>query len=228
MLPVPADEDLLVAGEGVLPIGHPVGRLTDVGGLEGEGEVVAHLRPVDEGVRMVDAVLVTQGVKLLLVDQGVDKLPAHRGGQAVWGELVLVLRGQLHIAVPAADDQDGLVRKLPGHLGHVLPEGGRVLVVRAHPVVDDGGAIGRAGGKLAIAHRAHPIGLMEGPGHAVHVDVAPKEQGLEVVFHRMFRFLLSFIPGKRGALGGSSWYSLVWDLLSMVGPACPAGVLCHR
>ena len=56
---------------------------------------------------------------------------------------------------------------------------------------------------------------MEGPGHAVHVDVAPKEQGLEVVFHRMFRFLLSFIPGKRGALGGSSWYSLVWDLLSI-------------
>ena len=110
------------------------------------------------------------------------------------GEGILVLRRQLYIAVPAADDQHGLAGKLRGHVGHILAKCGRVLVLGADPVIQDGGAIGRSGGKLAEAHGFHPVGLMEGPGHAVNIDVPAEEEGLEVVFHSYIRFL--YFPGK--------------------------------
>ena len=101
-LPVGAGEYLFIPRERVLPIGHPVGGLADVGGLEVQGKVVAHLPAVDEGAGVVDAVPVAQLVKGLLVDKGVDERSAHRGGHAVGGEGILVLRRQLYIAVPAA------------------------------------------------------------------------------------------------------------------------------
>ena len=132
---------------------------------------------------VVDAVLVAQGVELLLVDEVVDHLPADRGGDAVVREAVLVLGGQLDVAVAAADDQDGLSFKLLRGVGHVFPEGLRVLVLRAHPVVDDGGPVGRARGELAVADGFDAVGLMEGPGDAVDVDVPSEEEGLETLFH---------------------------------------------
>ena len=183
VLPVGAGEDLLVAGEGVLPVGHAVRGLADVGGLEGQVEVVAHLLPVDEGAGVVDAVLVAQLVELFLVDEGVDEVAVDVGGHAVGGEGILVLSSQLHVAVAAADDQDGLVGKLPGHLGHVVAKGLRVLVLGADPVVDDIRAISGAGGELAKTDRLHAVGLVKGPGHAVHVDIPTEKQGLEGMFH---------------------------------------------
>ena len=183
VLPVGAGKDLLVALEGMLPVGHAVGGLADVGRLEIQLEVMPHLLAVDEGAGVVDAVLIAEGIELLLVDEGVDELPADRGGDAVFREILLVLGGQLHVAVAAADDQHGLVRKLLGGLCHVLAEGGSVLVLGADPVVDDGGPIGRAGGKLAIADRLDSISLVEGPCYAVNVNIPAEEQGLEVVFH---------------------------------------------
>ena len=45
VLPVGAGEDLFIPFKGMLPVGHAVGGLADVGGLEGEFKVVAHLSP---------------------------------------------------------------------------------------------------------------------------------------------------------------------------------------
>ena len=194
----------------MFPIGHAVGGLADVGGLEVQGEVVAHLPAVDEGAGVVDAVLVAQGVKALLVDEGVDELPADRGGDAVGGEGILVLGGQLHIAVPAADDQHRLVGKLGGHVGHVFAEAGRVLIGGADPVVDDGRAVGGAGGELAKADRADAVGLVKGPGHAVDVDVPSKQQGLEAVFHVV---ALPLFFREREEPRGSSFCSRSWVYL---------------
>ncbi len=58
---------------------------------------------------MVDAVLVAQLVELLLVDEAVQQGAVDVGGHHVSGKLVLQVGAQLHIAVPAAQDDDGLV-----------------------------------------------------------------------------------------------------------------------
>ena len=88
--------------------------------------------------------------------------------------------GQLDIAVPAAQQEDFFVRKLPGYRLCVPAEGRLALVVGAHPVVEDGGAVAGEGGIFAIGHAPYPIGLMKGPGHGVHVDVPAKEEGLKL------------------------------------------------
>ena len=152
---------------------------------------MAHLLAVDEGAGVVDAELVAELIEVFLVVELADGVAGNVGGDAVGGEGLLVLGRQLHIAVAAAHDQNGLVRKLSGHVGHVLAEGLGVLVLGADPVVDDIGAVSRAGGKLAKADRLDPVGLVEGTGHAVDVDVPAEEQGLEIVFHGS-RFFLWF------------------------------------
>ncbi len=129
---------------------------------------------------MVDAVPVAQGVELLLVGELVQQLPADIIALYIGGKLVLQVGGQLHIAVPAADDQHRLVRELGGHIVHISQKDGFVLVFQAGPVVDDGAVgAGEGGGKLAEGDALHPVGLVEGPGHAVHIDVAAEQQGLE-------------------------------------------------
>ena len=178
-LPRLADVDLfqfVVAGG---PVGHAIGGLGDVGRAPGEGEVVAHGAVVHEGGRVVDAVLVTQGVELLLVGEHVQHLAGDIIAPGVGGELVLQVGGQLHIAVAAADDQHRLARALGAHLLHVAQEGVRVLVVRAGAVVDDGAV--RAGKRdiFAVGDGLDAVGLVKGPGDAVDVDVAAEEQRLE-------------------------------------------------
>ena len=128
---------------------------------------------------MVHPVPVAQLIELLLVDEGVQQGPVDVGGDHVGGELVLAVGGQLHIAVPAAQQQDGLVRELLRHRLGVAAEGVGALVVRAHPVVDDGAAVAGEGGIFAVGDAPHPIGLVEGPGHAVYVDVAAEQQRLK-------------------------------------------------
>ena len=161
------------------PVGHAVGGLGDIGGAEGQGEVVAHGLVVDEGGWVVHPVPVAQLIELLLVDEGVQQGPVDVGGHHVGGELVLAVGGQLHIAVPAAQEQNGLVRELLRHRLGVAAEGVGALVVRAHPVVNDGAAVAGEGGVLAVGDAPHPIGLVEGPGHAVYVDVAAEQQRLK-------------------------------------------------
>ena len=129
---------------------------------------------------MVDAVPVAQLVELLLVDEGVQQGPVDVGGDHVGGELVFAVGGQLHIAVPAAQQEDLLVRELLGHRPDVAAEGVGALVVRAGAVVQDGAAVAGEGGVLAVGDALHPIGLVEGPGHAVYIDVAAEEQRLKV------------------------------------------------
>ena len=93
--------------------------------------------------------------------------------------MIPVAGGQLDIAVAAAQQQDGLVRKFFGHRPGVAQKGLVALVVRADPIVEDGAAVAGEGGIFAKGHRAHAIGLVKGPGHAVYVDVAAEEQRLE-------------------------------------------------
>ena len=161
------------------PVGHAVGGLGDVGGAEGQGEVVAHGLVVDEGGRVVDAVPVAQLVELLLVDEGIQQGPVDIGGDHIVGKLVPAVGGQLHITVPAAQQEDLFVRELPGHLPHVAAEGVGALVVQTGAVVQNGAAVAGEGGVFAIGDALHPIGLVEGPGHAVYIDVAAKEQRLK-------------------------------------------------
>ena len=179
LLPALADVDLGQLVDAAGPVGYRVGRLGDVGRSPGQGEVVTHGFVVDEGGGVVDAVLVAQGVKLLLVDEGVQQLAVNVGGNGVFRQLVLAVGGQLDIAVAAAHDQDLLVRKLLAHLSYILAEGVGALVVGAHPVVDDGAAVAGEGGVAAIGNALDAVGLMEGTGHAVHVDIAAKQQRLE-------------------------------------------------
>jgi len=180
LLPALTDIDLGQRVDPGGPVGHAVGGLGDVGRAKGQGEVVAHGLVVNKGGGVVDAVPVAQLIELLLVDQGVQQGPVDIGGGHVVRQLVLAVGGQLHIAVPAAQQKDGLVRKLLGHRPDVAAEGVGALVVRTDPVVQNGATVTGEGGILAEGDAAHPIGLMEGPGHAVYVDVAAEEQRLEV------------------------------------------------
>ena len=124
---------------------------------------------------MVDAVSVAQDVELLLVGELVQQLPADIIALYIGRKLILQVGRQLHIAVPAADDQHRLVRELGGHIVHVLQKDGFDLVFQAGPVVDNGAVgAGEGGGKFAEGDAFHPVGLVEGPGHAVHVDIAAK------------------------------------------------------
>src|SRR5699024_9830660 len=96
------------------------------------------------------------------------------------GQLILAVGGQLHIAVPTAQEQNGLVRELLRDLLGVAAEGVGALVVRAYPVIKNGTAVAGEGGIFAIGDAPHPVGLVESPGYAVHVDVAAKQQRLKV------------------------------------------------
>ena len=128
---------------------------------------------------MVDAVLIAQLVEFLLVDEGIQQAAVDVGGNYIFRQGVLAVGGQLDIAVPAAQEDHLFAGKLLRRGLDVTPEGGLVLVVRAHPIVNDGAAVAGEGWVLAKGHRAHPVGLVEGPGHAVYVDIAAKEQRLE-------------------------------------------------
>ena len=179
LLPALADIDL---GQGVVPagpIGHGVGGLGDIGRAPGQGEVVAHGLVIDKGGRVVHPVLVAQLIEPLLVDEGVQQILRDIGCDDVFRQMVPVAGGQLDIAVAAAQQQDGLVRKFFGHRPGVAQEGLVALVVRADPIVEDGAAVAGEGGIFAKGHRAHAIGLVKGPGHAVYVDIAAEEQRLE-------------------------------------------------
>ncbi len=183
-LPGGEAEHLLAAGEIVLPVGHAVGGLTDVRGAEGELEVMAHLPAVDEGAGVVDAELVAQLIEFLLVGEPVHQIVVDVGGDHVGGELIPVAGRQLHIAVAAADDQHRLVRVLPGIAAHVLEERGPVLILGADPVVQNGALIAHAGGELAVGGGPDAVGLMKGPGHAVHVDIPAEQEGQEGCLHQ--------------------------------------------
>ena len=140
---------------------------------------MAHGLVVDKGGGVVDAVAVAQLVELLLVDEGVQQLPVDVGGDDVFGQLVLAVGSQLHIAVSAAQQDDLLVGELGGHGGGVAAEGVGALVVGAHPVVDDGTVMAGEGGVLAVGDALYPIGLVKGSCYAVYIDVAAKEQRLK-------------------------------------------------
>ena len=100
---------------------------------------------------MVDAVPVAQLIELLLVDQGVQQSSVDIGGDDVVRQLVLAVCGQLYIAVPTAQQKDGLVRELLGHRPNVAAEGVGAFVVRADPVVQNGAAVAGEGGYLPKA-----------------------------------------------------------------------------
>ena len=140
---------------------------------------MAHGLVVNKGGRVVDAVPVAQLIKLFLVDQGVQQGPVDIGGNHVFRQAVPAVGRQLDIAVAAAQQDNLLVRELAGYHLHIPAEGLLALVVRAHPIVQDGAAPTGEGGILAIGDGAHPIGLVKGPGHTVHVDVAAEEQRLK-------------------------------------------------
>ena len=145
---------------------------------------MAHLPVVDEGAGVVDAVLVAEGVEPLLVGEHVHQADVDVGGRHVWRELPLVAGGQLDVGVPAADAQHRLVPVLPGEGGHLLHEHGVGLDVPAGAVVNDIALIARSRGKLAVGGGPDAVGLVKGPGHAVHVDVPAEEQGKEGCLHQ--------------------------------------------
>ena len=180
LLPALADIDLGQRVDPSGPVGHAVGGLGDIGRAEGQREVMAHGFVINEGGGVVDAVPVAQLIELLLVDQGVQQSSVDIGGDDVVRQLVLAVCGQLYIAVPTAQQKDGLVRELLGHRPNVAAEGVGAFVVWADPVVQNGAAVAGEGGVFAEGDAAHPIGLMEGSGHAVYVDVAAEEQRLEI------------------------------------------------
>lgn len=204
LLPGLTDEDLLHPLEFVLPVGHAVGRLGHIGGAEGQGEVVAHGAVVDKGGRVVDAVLVAQLVEVLLVDEAVQQGAVDVGGHHVSGKLVLQVGAQLHIAVPAAQDDDGLVGELQGHLLYIGEEDGGVLIVGAGAVVDDGAEGTGEGVELAEGHALHPIGLVKGTGHTVNIDIAAEEQRLKRHRSGHSKHLFLEIAGRITGTGGHS------------------------
>lgn len=122
---------------------------------------------------------VAQLVEVLLVDEAVQQGAVDVGGHHVSGKLVLQVGAQLHIAVPAAQDDDGLVGELQGHLLYIGEEDGGVLIVGAGAVVDDGAEGTGEGVELAEGHALHPIGLVKGTGHTVNIDIAAEEQRLK-------------------------------------------------
>ena len=180
LLPRLADIHLFQLAVAGGPVGHAVGGLGHIGRPPGQLKVVAHVPRIDKGGRVVDAILVAQGIELLLVGELVQQPAADIITLHVGRKAVLQVGGQLHIAVPAADDQHRLARAFPGHVFHVLQEYVRVLVLQAGPVVDDGAVgAGEGGGKLAEGDAFHPVGLVEGPGHAVYIDIAAEQKRLE-------------------------------------------------
>ena len=140
---------------------------------------MAHGLVVNDGGRVVDAVLIAQLVEILLVDQMVQQVAGDIGGDGVGGHLVFIAGGQLHIAVSAADDQHRLVRQLGAHLVHMLKEHLVLFVFRTGAVVDDGAEGAGEGVELAVGNGLDAVGLVKGPGYAVYVDIAAEEQRLK-------------------------------------------------
>ena len=183
LLPCAEDVGLLLGGEGVLPVGVRLGGLDHKGAVKGQGEVVAHALVVHHGGRVVDAVLVTQLVELLLVDQGLQHVQVHVGRDHILRVAGQVGGDGVEIVVPAAQHQDLFVRELFRHLGDVLQHLVHPVVVLPHPVVDDLAAGAHAGGKHTVDDGFDAVGLVKGPGHAVGVDVGAQQHGHKLSCH---------------------------------------------
>lgn len=147
---------------------------------------------------------VAQLVEVLLVDEAVQQGAVDVGGHHVSGKLVLQVGAQLHIAVPAAQDDDGLVGELQGHLLYIGEEDGGVLIVGAGAVVDDGAEGTGEGVELAEGHALHPIGLVKGTGHTVNIDIAAEEQRLKRHGSGHSKHLFLEIAGRITGTGGHS------------------------
>ena len=174
---------LLLGGEGMLPVGVRLGGLDHKGAVEGQGEVVTHALVIDHGVGIIDAVLLAELIKALLVDERLQQVQRHIGRHDVARKAGQVGGDGVEVVIPAAQHQNGFVRVRPGHLGDVLQHRVRPVVVRAHPVVDDGAAGADAGRVHAVYHALDAVGLVEGAGHAVGVDIGAEQHGDEFSCH---------------------------------------------
>ena len=168
---------LLLGVEGVVPVGGALGGLDHEGAGERQGKVVALPLVVDVGGGVIDAVLITELVEPLLVDELLHQGQVDVGRHHVFGEVGQVHGNRGQVVVSAAQHNDLFVGKLPGRLGDVLQHHLGLVVVLAHPVVDDVAAVAGAGGVHAVGDGPDAVGLVKGPGHAVHVDVCPQQQG---------------------------------------------------
>jgi hypothetical protein len=99
--------------------------------------------------------------------------------------MLLIFSRQLHIAVPTGHQENGVAGEFLGYGLDIAKEGLCLFIVSADTIVNDGAFIGRAGGILPKADRAQPIGLMKGTGYAIHVNIAAKKQGQNVLGHRI-------------------------------------------
>ena len=147
---------------------------------------MAHGRIIDKRGRMVDAILVAQGIKLLFVNQPVQKGGVNVGGDHIFGQGIPAMGRHLYIVVSASQQNDSFIGKLLRHRLSIAAKGVQFLVIRAYPVVDDGAVKTRKGGIFAISDGTDSICLVKGTGHAVYVDVAAEHQRLEgkVVGHK--------------------------------------------
>ena len=184
LLPGLEDVGLLLGGEGVLPVGVRLGGLDHEGAVKGQLELVAHALVVHHRGRVVDAVPVAQLVELLLVDQRLQHVQAHIGGDDVFRVAGQVGGDGVEVVVPAAQHQNLPVGKLTGHLGDVLQHLVHPVVVLPHPVVDDPAPRAHAGGEHTVDDGLYAVGLVKGPGHAVRIDVGAQQNRHKLNCHR--------------------------------------------
>ena len=196
LLVILGDVDLLLAFERMLPVLDAAGRLDDVRRLERQLDVDAHVLAVDERLRIIHAHLFAQLIKLLLVDEAVHQLHVDVRRHDVLRKVVLVSGRELHVAVAAAHQDDGLVLVRPGKVTHQLVEYLRHVRLLVGRVVDDLAVHAGAGREFAVAVRCDAVRFVECSGYAVYIDVARKKQGLEslvlIAVHRSFFSFLTY------------------------------------
>ena len=223
LLPGLEDIGLPLGVKGMVPVSGAFRGLYRKGTGEGQSKVVAHVGSVDEGPRVVDAVLLTQGVKTVLMDQPFHLLQGHIGSHHILRILPQIGRDGGEIIIPAAQQQNGLARELggnmPGMFQHLFGGG----VVLADPVVNDGASVAGPRGIQPIGDGPDPIGLVKGPGHGIDIDIRPQKQGdkgLVTEFHNgKASCALVFSSGlfwRRGDLAGVL-------ILSLSSPDIPPG-----
>ena len=178
--------DLLHAVKGEFPVSHTGRRLHnnrigkaqlvlgEFGGLRRRGE--------DFRGGVGNAELVADFVELgLFLDQAVE---VGGGLGAIYsGSFGLAADDHRRVVVGAAEEVELLAGVLLGEVVEDLQHGGFVVDVRHDGEVDDLGILGGRHGVPAEGVALHPVGLMEGPGKVVAVQVGTQEYRDQIGVH---------------------------------------------
>ena len=179
--------DLLHAVEGELPVVHAGGGLDDDGVLEAQrrgGQGVGRRRGGQHpGGGVGDAELVAYLVELGLFLEGTVEAGGGAGGD-ILRQFGLAADDHGRVVVGAAEQVKPLAGVLFGEVAQHPQHGGLVVDVGHDGELYDAGVLGGRHGVAAKGVADHAVGLMEGAGEVVAVEVGPQKYGDQVGVHR--------------------------------------------